>query len=168
MKRFRFLAALPLVLAATAFATACGDDESPPEATPTARVTTTPPATAAPAPTPEVSPTPTPTPAPTPVVFDLEELKSAHYLQASVAHGAKLPAPPAEVSINFNFVLAPPTQFRVEKDGATIATSTTISADRLTLSGAVPDSGPGVYAVYYDACWPDGSCHQGQFGFVVE
>jgi hypothetical protein len=30
------------------------------------------------------------------------------------------------------------------------------------------DAGAGLYLVKYTACWPDGSCHDGQFAFAVK
>ncbi|MBI3287478.1 MAG: copper resistance protein CopC [Chloroflexi bacterium] len=112
---------------------------------------------------PEMAPTATPEP----VTFDIQEIKTPHYVEASVAHGVILETSPTELSITFNFTLAPPTQLRVVKEGEPIVTSNAISEDRLVLSANVPNQGSGIYIVYYEACWPDGSCHQGQFGFVV-
>lgn len=149
-----------LVMVFAMVAVACG-----PQATPAPAATATPTAENA-----TLTPTPTEimaTPTPEPVVFDVEELKTPHYVAVSVEHGALLEAPPAEISITFNFTLAPPTQLRVVKEGETIVTSNAISEDRLVLSANVPNQGSGIYIVYYDACWPDGSCHQGQFGFAV-
>ena len=179
----RFWLLLPVLALVTTIAIACGggsdaapaDTESlegtvtstPPTATATTpAATSTPPAVTS-TPITRTPPVPTPTPTTEPAAFEVEETKTPHYVSTSVVHGEVLASPPTELSVAFNFTLASPTELRVSKDGETIATSTSISEDRLMLSGSVPNEGNGTYVVSYDACWPDGSCHQGQFGFVV-
>ncbi len=42
-------------------------------------------------------------------------------------------------------------------------------ARKLTLETTLPaGAGDGTYTVDYKACWPDGSCHDGQFAFIVD
>lgn len=118
-----------------------------------------------------------PEPESTPVVdtppqsFDFAQAKkSAHYVSNAPANEAILSSPPAEVTINFNFDLASNSTISVKKDGQEVSTgSIRISADKQTLSKSVnATGGSGLYTVSYNACWPDGSCHDGQFQFGVK
>lgn len=166
MKRFWFVP-LAIIVGLLAMAVACGETETPASENRAPVPTSTPGAATAPS---GATPAPTPvmaTPTPGPAAFAVQELKTPHYVATSLAHGQVLARPPGEVTITFNFTLAPPSRLRVVKDGEPVAASEAISESRLVLSGDVPDRGSGTYIVYYDACWPDGSCHQGQFGFVV-
>jgi methionine-rich copper-binding protein CopC len=171
MQRVWFLTlTLTLVLSLLTMAAACGKEASP-TVTQTAPSPGTPTATLiVSTPTPIVTPTPAApiaTATQEPTLLDIQEVKTPHYVKTSIPHGTVLMALPTTVRINFNFTLAPPSQLRVVKGEEPISTSDAISEDRLILSGEVPDSGSGTYVVYYEACWPDGSCHQGQFAFAV-
>lgn len=102
-----------------------------------------------------------------PITFD-QPKKSAHYVSNTPEHSAILAAAPSQVSITFDFDLAPPSSITITKDGQEIgAADTVISQDKRVLSVAVADAGSGVYTVTYNACWPDGSCHDGHFQFGV-
>lgn len=96
--------------------------------------------------------------------------KAAHYVSNTPEHGAILDAAPGQVSITFNFDLAPPSSISITKDGQEVGTgSTVISPDKLVLSKALAaNPGAGIYTVTYTACWPDTSCHDGQFQFGVQ
>lgn len=96
--------------------------------------------------------------------------KSAHYESNTPEHGDALADVPTNVVIDFNFDLS-------EKSSATIKDSagqdwglgeTQVDKNKLTLRRLVkPDSPDGLYTVSYDACWPDGSCHDGYFEFQI-
>jgi plastocyanin len=96
--------------------------------------------------------------------------KSAHYETNTPAHGAVLPAPPRNVAIDFNFDLAAPSSISIMNGGKEYGISTTqIDPNKLTMRRDVDPNAPdGKYLVMYKACWPDGSCHDGQFEFVVD
>ncbi len=96
--------------------------------------------------------------------------KSAHFETSTPAHGALLAGVPTNVVIDFNFDLGPGSKISVVRDGVEYATGETmldrnLLAMRRGLDPATPD---GLYAVVYSACWPDGSCHDGRFEFVVD
>jgi len=96
--------------------------------------------------------------------------KSAHFESSTPAHGAKLAAPPVNVVIDFNFDLVSKSSISVTSGGKEYGTGATVidanrSAMRRTVDQASPD---GLYAVTYQACWPDGSCHDGQFQFAID
>jgi len=95
--------------------------------------------------------------------------KSAHYVRNSPAHGATLTELPVEVSLDFNFVLGPGSVISIRSGGREWgAGETTIDPGRLTMRRSLNLSAPdGLYEVVYDACWPDGSCHDGNFRFAV-
>jgi len=96
--------------------------------------------------------------------------KSAHYVSNIPAHGSVLDSAPSEVSITFNFDLSSKSTISVTKDGQEVSSGDLkISADKLALSKTLTsDSGKDLYTVKYSACWPDGSCHDGQFQFGVK
>lgn len=96
--------------------------------------------------------------------------KSAHYETNTPVHGAVLAAVPLNVVIDFNFDLAPPSEIKILKDEKDYGVGETIIDDsklamRRNMDPAAPD---GLYTVEYNACWPDGSCHDGHFQFAIE
>lgn len=95
--------------------------------------------------------------------------KSAHYVSNTPEHASTLTEAPGSVAITFNFDLAKPSSISVKKDGKEYAIGETlISADKLTLSRQLMADLPnGLYTVTYRACWPDTSCHDGQFQFGI-
>ena len=98
-----------------------------------------------------------------------EQQFAAHFVSSTPSHGTKLAQAPPAVALKFNFTLGSGSTVSVTKDGKPVNTAApTVSADKLTLTGALPaDSGSGVYIVDYKACWPDNSCHIGKFAFTV-
>lgn len=142
-------------LMATLIFASCGEEE-------TATVTTAPPATTG---------TSTAPPSASPLAFEFETpKKSAHYESNTPAHESILATAPINVVIDFNFDLAPPSTISVTQDGREYGTGETIIDDsklamRRDLDPAAPD---GLYTVTYNACWPDGSCHDGYFQFAVD
>ncbi len=96
--------------------------------------------------------------------------KSAHYESNSPAHGAVLGAQPLNVVIDFNFDLAKPSSISITKDDKEYGTGDTVIdtnklAMRRNFDPKVPD---GTYTVTYKACWPDSSCHDGNFQFAIQ
>ncbi|MBI4175467.1 copper resistance protein CopC [Candidatus Berkelbacteria bacterium] len=138
----------------------------------------TPTATTSGTPTPSTSANSTETPTPTaePTVEFTSQTKSAHFVSSVPAHEATLTEPPNEVVLKFNFDLVAPSKVTVTyraltpEDGVreTVVSTgeTTISANKRELhQGLRTNLSPGLYRVTYTACWPDTSCHDGQFEF---
>ena len=95
--------------------------------------------------------------------------KSAHYESNTPGHGTTLAGGPINITIDFNFDLAPPSDISVKMDGKEYgAGNTLIDANKLAMRRNMePGSPDGFYDVFYNACWPDGSCHDGKFQFAV-
>ena len=98
------------------------------------------------------------------------EKKSAHYESNTPEHGATLAGVPPNVVINFNFDLAAPSQIKIEAGGKDYGVGETlIDENKLTMRRKMdPVSPDGVYTVNYKACWPDKSCHDGNFRFAID
>src|SRR3989344_8637584 len=96
--------------------------------------------------------------------------KSAHYESNTPEHGSTLAGVPINVVINFNFDLAAPSEIKIEKDGKDYGIDKTeIDSNKLSMRrGMDPTASDGVYTVSYNACWPDGSCHDGSFQFAID
>lgn len=107
-----------------------------------------------------------------PVTGNLASQKfAAHYVDSAPVHGRTFALVPDKVLINFDFSLAEPSTITVTKDGNAlrIGASTISGPNALQLSSTLPgDGGDGLYVVKYVACWPDRSCHDGQFAFNVD
>lgn len=96
--------------------------------------------------------------------------KSAHYESNTPAHGSILAGLPINVVIDFNFDLAKPSEIKILKDGQDVGIGETIiDTNKLAMRRNMnPTASDGLYTVEYKACWPDGSCHDGSFQFVVD
>jgi plastocyanin/methionine-rich copper-binding protein CopC len=96
--------------------------------------------------------------------------KSAHYESNTPEHGALLAAAPINVVIDFNFDLAAPSSISITKDGKEYGTGElSIDQNKLSMRRSVDPAAPdGLYEVSYKACWPDKSCHDGHFEFVID
>lgn len=96
--------------------------------------------------------------------------KSAHWESNTPQHGQTIAAVPLNVVINFNFDLADPSEIKIEKDGKDFGTGeTAIDTNKLSMRRNMDGQSPdGIYTVAYNACWPDGSCHQGSFQFAID
>lgn len=93
---------------------------------------------------------------------------AAHYVSSVPAHADLVPRAPQKIVIDFNFILARNSNITVLKDGEKLALGDLeFSESRLQMSVNLPDAGAGVYHVLYRACWPDKSCHDGEFAFMV-
>lgn len=96
---------------------------------------------------------------------------AAHYIDSAPVHGKTFALVPDKVLINFDFSLAEPSTVTVTKGGNAlqIGKPTISGPNSLHLSSTLPrDAGDGLYVVKYKACWPDTSCHDGQFAFNVD
>lgn len=95
--------------------------------------------------------------------------KSAHYESNTPEHGSILAGVPINVVINFNFDLAPPSSISITMDGKEYGKGETlIDSNKLTMRRNMdPLSPDGVYTVNYNACWPDKTCHDGNFQFKI-
>lgn len=96
--------------------------------------------------------------------------KSAHYESNTPAHGAVLAGAPVNVVIDFNFDLAKPSSISVVSDGKEYGVGeVSIDSNKLSMRRNIGLSSPdGLYTVNYNACWPDGSCHEGSFQFAID
>jgi plastocyanin len=96
--------------------------------------------------------------------------KSAHYESNTPAHGAILAGVPVNIVIDFNFDLGPGSAISVISGGREYGTgTTTIDPNRLAMRRPIERAAPdGLYEVIYIACWPDGSCHDGNFRFAID
>jgi hypothetical protein len=92
-------------------------------------------------------------------------LKPPHWVESQPAPGVRLTAAPSEVSIRFDFNLhRSKTGARVRLNGNEIPSVSTVSENRKILTEDLQGTqGDGQWFVNLDACWPDGSCHKGQF-----
>lgn len=96
---------------------------------------------------------------------------AAHYVDSAPVHGKMFALVPDKVLINFDFSLAEPSTITVTKDNKAlqIGKPAIYGPNSLHLSSTLlSDSGDGLYVVKYKACWPDRSCHNGQFAFTVD
>jgi len=96
--------------------------------------------------------------------------KSAHYESNTPAHGATLGGVPINVVIDFNFDLAKPSEIKILNEGKDYGVGETIiDSNKLAMRRKMANDTPnGLYNVEYKACWPDGSCHEGNFQFVID
>ncbi len=117
----------------------------------------------------------TPTPQPEPATKQRQEpistpKKSAHFESNTPEHGARLAGVPVNVVLDFNFDLTPPSSISIENSGKDYGVGETI-IDKNKLSmrrGIDPASPDGLYTVNYKACWPDKTCHDGNFQFRID
>lgn len=109
----------------------------------------------------------TPTPSPQGI---FENIKTPHFVSSVPANNAVLTKGPSQATINFNFDLAAGSKISVMANGNDITTAqgTKIAADKLSMTALINPVEPAEYKVNYTACWPDGSCHNGSFGFSVK
>lgn len=116
-------------------------------------------------------PAPSPSTAGTAAVFAYGiPKKSAHYESNTPAHGTALAGVPVNVVLDFNFDLGSGSAISVTSGGKEYALGNTIiDPGRLAMRRSIDPAAPdGLYEVTYDACWPDGSCHDGNFRFAID
>lgn len=120
----------------------------------------------------DVAPIPQPTSSPTAAVKaeDIQNIRTPHFVDSAPAHGDELAASPLGVVINTNFDIVPPSSISITVQGQDVAEGETeVGPNRLSMRRAIRTDAPdGIYLVQYHACWPDKSCHDGQFAFSVD
>ena len=100
-----------------------------------------------------------------------QQIKTSHYLDSTPAHGDIYAAQPINITVNFNFDLAQNSKISVTSLAGSDWTEGEVSIEdnktalKKNLKQGMPDGG---YFVKYTACWPDGSCHDGQFNFSID
>jgi len=96
--------------------------------------------------------------------------KAAHYESSTPSHGAVLAIPPINIAINFNFDLADASTISITANKKEYGIDkTTVDDNKLTLRRSFDPTAPdGIYTVLYNACWPNGSCHDGKFQFAID
>lgn len=99
-----------------------------------------------------------------------DQLFAAHFVDSAPKHGDAFAQVPEKVVINFNFTLSDVSTIAVLKDDKPLTVGkVAFAANLLSMSATLPkDAGDGLYLVKYKACWPDKSCHEGQFAFKVD
>jgi plastocyanin/methionine-rich copper-binding protein CopC len=98
-------------------------------------------------------------------------VKSPHYVDNVPYHASVIPAVPVNVIVNFDFDVIPSSAIVVTgQDGQVYSTGDAIIDDnKLNMRVMMaPDAPEGLYTVNYEACWPDGSCHEGMFQFAID
>lgn len=95
---------------------------------------------------------------------------AAHFVDSMPMHMAMLDKLPPQVVLDFNFTLSDASTITIEKDGKELKSAAGMLGDKkLSMTTELPaDAGAGLYLVKYKACWPDNSCHNGQFAFLVK
>ncbi len=94
---------------------------------------------------------------------------SPHFVISSPKHGETLARAPERIQINFDFTLHESSAIAAHRDGAPVQVGVIpVNPRGLVLAANLPDGGEGLYVVGYRACWPDRSCHDGQFAFMVQ
>jgi methionine-rich copper-binding protein CopC len=96
--------------------------------------------------------------------------KTSHFVNSDPAHSKVLSSVPKEVKISFDSELGVNSNIAITREGKDYSLGNTIvSGDRLNLSKAMQNDMPdGLYTVSYTACWPDGTCYDGSFQFVIK
>lgn len=99
-----------------------------------------------------------------------DQFFAAHFVDSYPNHGELFAQVPDRAQIDFNFTLSEVSSISVIKDGKPIETGKlTLGPRNLTMLATLPGmAGNGSYLVKYKACWPDRSCHDGQFAFTVD
>lgn len=97
--------------------------------------------------------------------------KAPHFVDSTPWHGEVYAAQPINITINFNFDVVQGSTITVKsEDGrewqtGEFAIEDVQTALKAPLKPGMPD---GTYTVGYNACWPDGSCHEGVYSFAID
>ncbi|MBI4399466.1 copper resistance protein CopC, partial [Candidatus Micrarchaeota archaeon] len=100
-------------------------------------------------------------------VIDFSSIRGAHFVSSNPSHGETVSTIPSNVTLNFNFDLHSKSSVTATHNGKTVSGETKV-INKLILQTPFTYDGDGVYKVVYSGCWPDGSCHNGQFGFIID
>jgi len=94
-------------------------------------------------------------------------LIAAHFVLSNPDHADILGKAPEKIHIEFNFNLHAASNIEVTKDGKPVTIKPAVG--QFSIDAVIPsDASDGLYVVKYKACWPDRSCHEGQFAFRVD
>lgn len=100
-----------------------------------------------------------------------QQIKTPHFLDSTPLHDEVYAAQSINITINFDFDLAEASTITVRsadskewQDGPTVIEDAQ-TALQVPLKQGMLD---GQYQVMYTACWPDKSCHNGQFSFGID
>ena len=145
------LAPIAVSILAIGIVAACGEDEAAPTAVPAAAASA-----------------PASTGASTASLPD--KIRAPHFINSFPAHGETLAQTPEVVVFNFDFNLNPGSAIDISLDGQQVDSGPlNISDSELSMRVPLEQRGAnGVYKTDYKACWPDGSCHDGTVGFIVD
>jgi len=115
---------------------------------------------------------PTSSPFPVPLTFSFDkQLKSPHFVDSTPLHEEIYAAQPINITINFNFDVAVGSKISVTStDNKEWTDGNVVIEDNNTVLKFALKSGmlDGLYKVTYYACWPDKSCHDGEFSFAID
>src|SRR3989344_2531201 len=96
--------------------------------------------------------------------------RSAHHEGNTPVHGSTLAGVPINVVVDFNFDLAKPSEIKIRSGQKEYGVGETIiDENKLAMRKNMdPNSPDGLYTINYNACWADGSCHDGSFQFQID
>lgn len=96
--------------------------------------------------------------------------KSAHFETSTPSHGDILAGVPINVVLNFNFDLGKKSTISIKSEGKEYGVGEVLfDNNKLSVRKKIdPNALDGLYSVSYNACWPDGSCHDGSFEFAID
>lgn len=97
-------------------------------------------------------------------------IKAAHWKSNMPSSDSVLSSAPSAVEIAADFNMGPGNYISISKDGKEYGMGDTVlSSDKLSVSRPVDPNAPsGLYTVNYELCWPDGTCHLGQYQFAIQ
>ena len=98
--------------------------------------------------------------------IDFNNIRTPHFVSSTPSHEETVSTTPDKVTIKFNFNLMSNSKIMITHNGKLVSGDSAI-INKLNLETPLTYDGNGIYKVDYSACWPDGSCHEGQFGFIV-
>lgn len=99
-----------------------------------------------------------------------QQIVAPHFVDSYPTHGQSFVLAPETIVVNFNFTLNETSTLAVTRDGQAVPVpAPTFNQRKLAMRAPLGRaSGGGRYVVTYRACWPDTSCHDGQFAFTVD
>ena len=97
-------------------------------------------------------------------------IKAAHWKSNMPSSGEVLSSVPSQVKIDADFNMGPGNFISISKDGKEYGMGDTVlSSDKLSVTRRLDPNAPnGLYTVNYELCWPDGTCHIGQYQFAIQ
>lgn len=99
---------------------------------------------------------------------NFEELTSDHFTGSSPANNSLHSEAPKSIAINFSLGLTEDSTLTITRDGEVVPVgASVITNDDLQILTGFTSEERGNYLVEYSACFLDGSCEEGSFGFTV-